>query len=254
MEDYASSSLLPSQVECLTCGTMSFTYEQFQCLALPIPELDGPNLGIEECFRAYLCREIVGSHQQQHQQWQGGGGRIDTSTLPPPMSPSCKWRCPKCNVPRHFSKKIDLLRLPDVLVVSLNRFHSSSDRSSRPKKVNDLIHFPLDHLDLSFTLPSPSSSKAGKPSYSSSATAANSSRLAAAAAASSSPSSSSSCIFDLFCVSNHIGSMSRGHYTASCRTLEGNWFAFNDCIVSPLRDALDVVSAEAYVLFYVRRS
>ena len=214
----------------MTCGTMSFTYEQFQCLALPIPDTANPLLGIEECFRAYLCREIVGS---QHIGGVFGGGGVGSNYLPPPMSPSCKWRCPKCKVPRHFSKKIDLLRLPDVLVVSLNRFHSSSDRSSRPKKVNDLIRFPLDRLDLSFTLPSSSSTEKSSTSSSSS--------------------SRSSSIFDLYCVSNHIGSMSRGHYTASCRTLDGNWFAFNDCIVSPMRDDTDVVSAEAYVLFYVRR-
>ena len=161
-----------TQVECLTCGTMSFTYEQFQCLALPIPDADDhPRLGIEECFRAYLCREIVGSHQIGAGSGGGGGGGGGMgnggSSLPPPMSPSCKWRCPKCKVPRHFSKKIDLLRLPDVLVVSLNRFHSSSDRSSRPKKVNDLIHFPTDRLDLSFTLPSPASSSSSSTSNSS---------------------------------------------------------------------------------------
>ena len=169
--------------------------------------------------------------------------------MPPPMSPSCKWRCPKCKVPRHFSKKIDLLRLPDVLVVSLNRFHSSSDRSSRPKKVNDLIHFPTDRLDLSFTLPSPASSS----SSTSSSGKSSSSRSSLSSSRSSPSSSSTSSVFDLYCVSNHIGSMSRGHYTASCRTFDGNWFAFNDCIVSPLRDAADVVSPEAYVLFYVRR-
>ena len=224
-------------MECLTCGTMSFTYEQFQCLALPIPDsvLNPDQLSIEECFRAYLCREIVGSYHQHGAAGFDHGHSPPSLPYPPPMSPSCKWRCPKCKVPRHFSKKIDLLRLPDVLVVSLNRFHSSSDRSSRPKKVNDLIQFPLDRLDLSFTRPSSPSS--GKASSSSSRSA----------------SSSSSCIFDLFCVSNHIGSMSRGHYTASCRTYGGKWFAFNDCIVTPIRDAVEVVSAEAYVLFYVRR-
>jgi len=221
-----------STVECLTCGTMSFTFEQFQCLALPIPESSTNHpVTVQECFTAYLCKEIVGSGGIPGE--DSSGPSLDGVSSSLSLSPSCKWRCPKCKVPRHFSKKIDLLRLPDVLVISLNRFHSSSDR---PKKVNDLVNFSLNGLDLSFTTPQPLSTSRRRPS------------------------TSKPLVYDLWCVSNHCGSLSRGHYTASCRSrcdgggdISGDsWFSFNDCIVSPLRD-FDVVSSEAYVLFYVRR-
>jgi ubiquitin C-terminal hydrolase len=95
-----------STVECLTCGTKSYTYEQFQCLTLPIPEtasLKGKFVvTIEECLVAYLSREIVGSHvASQHEE--------EEQPLQA-QSPSSKWRCPKCKVPRDFSKKIVSLK------------------------------------------------------------------------------------------------------------------------------------------------
>lgn len=37
------------------------------------------------------------------------------------------------------------------------------------------------------------------------------------------------CIYDLFGVSQHMGSLSGGHYTAVCKNgIDGNWYDFND--------------------------
>ena len=103
-----------STVECLTCGTKHLTEEPFQSLALPIIDQNGLKRSLAECFRAYLSREIIA----------------------PLMPPS--WVCSNCNAPRHFSKEIDLLRLPDVLVVSLNRFQWVG-QESLPEKILVMI-------------------------------------------------------------------------------------------------------------------
>ena len=56
-------------------------------------------------------------------------------------------------------------------------------------------------------------------------------------------------IYDLVGVVKHIGStIGSGHYIAFCK-LDGKWHEFNDKIVRPV-DAKDVVSKDAYVLFY----
>jgi hypothetical protein len=60
------------------------------------------------------------------------------------------------------------------------------------------------------------------------------------------------CIYDLYAVSNHGGTLSGGHYTAMCRVGEDAWYSFNDEAVTPVA-AWNVVSPAAYILFYARR-
>ena len=64
-------------------------------------------------------------------------------------------------------------------------------------------------------------------------------------------------VYDLFAVSEHIGGLRGGHYTAVARRLDGEggygpWYAYNDCSVNRV-DASRVVTPQAYVLFYQRR-
>ena len=70
-----------------------------------------------------------------------------------------------------------------------------------------------------------------------------------------SSSADSNASYDLYAVSNHFGSMAGGHYTAACRVglPDGReqWYNFNDTAVAKLSPA-GVVSACAYILFYVR--
>ena len=60
-------------------------------------------------------------------------------------------------------------------------------------------------------------------------------------------------IYDLYGVSNHSGSLSYGHYTAYCKGEDEQWYYFNDSMVDKINESY-VVSEEAYVLFYKRRS
>merc|ERR1711988_395063 len=47
--------------------------------------------------------------------------------------------------------------------------------------------------------------------------------------------------------------MNGGHYTAICKNFDDQeWYCFNDSIVSPAKED-DIVTPEAYVLFYRRR-
>ncbi|KUF95266.1 hypothetical protein AM588_10005547 [Phytophthora nicotianae] len=83
-----------------------------------------------------------------------------------------------------------------------------------------------------------------------------------------------SSVYDLYAVANHVGGLTRGHYTAYCRydadfpessalfkTNEESgdvqcpelWFRFDDEKVSEIA-AGDVVTDAAYVLFYKRRT
>ena len=59
-------------------------------------------------------------------------------------------------------------------------------------------------------------------------------------------------IYDLYCVVNHVGSLSSGHYYAFCKNMETNeWYNFDDDMLSKLKDE-EVISPAAYLLFYIR--
>jgi ubiquitin carboxyl-terminal hydrolase 31 len=61
--------------------------------------------------------------------------------------------------------------------------------------------------------------------------------------------------YDLYAVCNHHGDdLQGGHYTATCRNpTDGHWYSFDDIHTSKV-DEPDVVSADAYILFYQKQS
>lgn len=60
--------------------------------------------------------------------------------------------------------------------------------------------------------------------------------------------------YDLYAVCNHMGTMTRGHYTAFCRNpADGHWYVFDDNHVQSVSEE-QLVTAGAYLLFYVRQS
>ena len=62
---------------------------------------------------------------------------------------------------------------------------------------------------------------------------------------------SGECKYDLYAVSNHYGGLRSGHYTAVCKNpVVERWFKFDDHKVSEIKDEADIVSKNAYVLFY----
>ena len=90
-------------------------------------------------------------------------------------------------------------------------------------KINDNIDFPIEGLDLRTYVKGPTTNDAPP-------------------------------IYDLYGVSQHMGSMGGGHYTAMCKNfLDNNWYNFNDSYVSPEEDPRNAINGNAYVLFYARR-
>ncbi len=68
------------------------------------------------------------------------------------------------------------------------------------------------------------------------------------------PTEKDKCIYDLYGVVNHTGSVSFGHYTAYCKNYKtGEWYDFNDSMVTTMSKS-GIVSDAAYVLFYERRN
>jgi len=127
--------------------------------------------------------------------------------------------CDRCKVRRRMSKKLSIHRFPPLLVLHLKRF---SEGSRFRQKLSHLVKFPLNSLDLS-------------------------------PFASTQHHDNTPPIYDLYAVSNHIGSCYGGHYTAyCCNPSTRHWNNFNDSSVRTMSES-SVCTKEAYVLFYQLR-
>ncbi|CAH8498624.1 unnamed protein product [Heterobilharzia americana] len=112
----------------------------------------------------------------------------------------------------------DLWKLPDVLVVQLKRFRSHLRFHD---KIDTLLEFPLTGLDLT-------------------------SRVLE-------KNQDDKFIYDLVAVSNHMGYLGGGHYTAFALNAHVNrWYFFDDSSTREV-DPSKIVTSAAYVLVYVRR-
>ncbi|KAL7323542.1 hypothetical protein PS15p_211424 [Mucor circinelloides] len=149
---------------------------------------------------------------------------LDEFTKEEELSEEDLWYCPKCKKHQRATKKFDLWRMPEIMVVHLKRFsHSRTWRD----KIDALIDFPTSELDLTDRVLSIEDHTSVK----------EEDRL----------------IYDLYGVDNHYGGLGGGHYTSFAQNFEDkNWYNFDDSHVSKV-DVNDVKTTAAYLLFYRRR-
>jgi ubiquitin carboxyl-terminal hydrolase 4/11/15 len=133
------------------------------------------------------------------------------------LGPNDPWYCPTCKKLEQAYKKFQIWSAPEILVVHLKRFGFSSRFR---QKIDTFVDFPVEGLDMSsFMVRKPNSPM----------------------------------LYDLFAVSNHMGGMGGGHYTAYAKNyIDNNWYCFNDSSVSPTT-ANAIKTDSAYLLFYQRR-
>ncbi|GAA5864946.1 hypothetical protein JCM3774_003920 [Rhodotorula dairenensis] len=146
------------------------------------------------------------------------------------------WYCSQCKEHKQATKKVELWKVPDVLVFALKRF--SSSRYSRDK-IDDLVDFPvLEALDME---PFVEGDRVEK-------------RLAEQMTNAPHISEPDSLTYELYAVSNHFGGLGGGHYTAFAKNPEnGRWYDFDDSRVTEINPDR-VKSSAAYLLFYRRRT
>jgi ubiquitin carboxyl-terminal hydrolase 4/11/15 len=134
-----------------------------------------------------------------------------------------QWYCPRCEQFCCAEKKVDIWRMPEILVIQLKRYVSGQYQI---RKLDTTVDFP-DILDVREFV-------AG-------------------------PQHVDHLTYRLYAVSNHMGSMSGGHYTAHAVVQDPRadperpprWYSFNDSSVSPVSPRAWKGPA-AYLLFYER--
>ncbi|CAI0402306.1 unnamed protein product [Linum tenue] len=199
MDDtFAVSDFSYSTIRVNVCWSEQMIAKYGSWLLNPLQKVFNPMEGSEESVPLYKCLESFLKEE--------------------PLGPDDMWLvdCPDCKMPRQATKKLDLWRLPEILIVHLKRF--SYGRWFK-NKLETYVDFPIDELDLSSYL----SYDDGKHSKH----------------------------YVLYAISNHYGGMGGGHYTAFVDHGHGNWYEFDDQRVLPISKE-KIRSAAAYVLFYRR--
>ena len=128
------------------------------------------------------------------------------------------YKCPKCKQNIAANNKIELYKVPKILIIQLKRFENG-------QKIKTFIDFPIKNLDISSFISQSS------PYFE------NNSLIK----------------YDLFAVSNHYGELEYGHYDANCLNfMNDQWYNFSDKKVELIEDNNPdiIVTKDAYVLFY----
>lgn len=148
------------------------------------------------------------------------------------------WYCPRCKKHQQATKKFDIWKVPDILVVHLKRF--SNSRMLRDK-IDVLVDFPIEGLDLEGRVEEKVVA----------------SRLAEQGLEVASlgvDNNEEPMLYDLFAVDEHMGGLGGGHYRAYAKNAEDNkWYHFDDSRVDVTTPDASVTSY-AYLLFYRRRT
>ncbi|XP_051580072.1 ubiquitin carboxyl-terminal hydrolase 8-like [Myxocyprinus asiaticus] len=175
-----------STVQCMSCQHKSRTFETFMYLTLEMTS--SSKCSLQDCLKLFSKEER--------------------------LTDSNRFYCRHCKTHRDAIKKMQIWKVPPILLVHLKRF--KYDGRWR-EKLQTLVDFPLDNLDLSQYVIGP---KHNLKKY------------------------------NLYAVSNHYGGMDGGHYTAYCKNpLKQRWYKFDDHEVSDI-SASSVRTAAAYIFFY----
>ncbi|ORX84786.1 cysteine proteinase [Basidiobolus meristosporus CBS 931.73] len=178
-----------STVTCTRCHKLSVSYEPFMYLTLPVSPSRTllKTITLEQCFKEFTKEEQLGEDN--------------------------RWFCANCQEYQQATKRIELWRLPEILIIHLKRFCHAA---SRQTKVDMLVDFPLDGVDLNPWLTK----------------------------------SSGNMTYTLYATVNHFGCMESGHYTAFASNESTKcWFEFNDAHIRKI-DPISLVDPSAYMLFY----
>eukprot|EP00940_MAST-03C_sp_MAST-3C-sp2_P000387 g387.t1 len=221
---------LRSELTCSVCQRTSVRFDPFWDLSLPIPSSCTKNsvagslrrlardgkCDLYDCLRAYVKAETLDDSEAPH--------------------------CTKCGKSCRATKRMTIFRLPQVLVLHIKRFSEvRRGRFGRRQKLNVNIACPIVDLDMR--------------SFCASSSEANDSNSDNKKSVGTFNDGSTPYKYDLVAVSNHIGSIRGGHYTADCFNSEKRaWYHFDDARVSRISEKSGKINERtAYILFYTRR-
>ena len=125
------------------------------------------------------------------------------------------WFNEETNLKENVIKKFRIWSLPKIMIIDFKRFTNNLDKNKK------YISFPINDLDMRKYIDG----------Y-----------------------NSSNYIYDLFGICNHLGGTKGGHYNAYVKNLNNKWYLYDDTDVLEMKDINDLVTHNAYCLFYRKKT
>ncbi len=172
-------------MKCLTCEKESANFEVFMDLTLPI--VKKTNCSLSDCLSLFL--------------------------EPEQLNEDSNWFCPVCKQLKKAAKKIEIWKLPKLLIIHLKRFRNHVNLTD---KIETMVDYPLENLSFeNFAINKPTKN------------------------------------YHLYAISIHKGNLEGGHYISFCHhSLLKKWFKFDDTVIEEIQDASTLKTSDAYILFY----
>jgi ubiquitin carboxyl-terminal hydrolase 8 len=186
------TGLFCSKVRCNNCNNCNITFEPFNILEVQLTDKNGNFLQyLDECLQNFSTGETV------------------------------TYKCDACKIDGTATKEITIFDAPPRLIIQLKRFNSPGNMRIMGSKINNLIKFPLENLNVTNIS---TDIKQIKDTY------------------------------NLYATVNHSGNLGGGHYVSNCKNiLDGKWYHFNDDSINYIDDANEIIDASAYILFYEKQ-
>lgn len=213
-----------SSLECPKCGLKKYEFdESMNILSLSIPidpqimnklvkfETKNDKINIENINKLKKILNTISNANYSLDDLLTHFSNIEV------LDDNNKWNCDNCKENVNAKRETKIYMPPKILVIHIKRFvHMKVHDTTIRKKSNNLIKFPLilsitNYCDHKETLCNN---------------------------------------YNLFAISNHIGSIDNGHYFAYVKSLENNkWYSLNDTHISEITEE-KLVTETAYILFY----
>ncbi|XP_054279647.1 ubiquitin carboxyl-terminal hydrolase 32-like [Macrosteles quadrilineatus] len=174
-----------------------------------------------------------------------------------------KYYCSKCKEHQLASKKLEIWRLPPILIVHLKRFQYVNGKWVKSQKV---VKFPFENFEPTTYLASIPRETVIR--HKASLDQKSSDDKSKATTSESSVESEMNPLqdfhqhllseeadpfdlrYNLYAITSHSGILGGGHYVAYAQNPNGKWYCYND---SSCKEVVDLDTSSAYMLFYERK-
>jgi len=179
------------RLKCLNCKEITHNFPPFMYTCLPIKN---PMKTIYDCFEDHCSVEQLDQENS--------------------------WECDKCKTKSRAYKKTAYWKLPQILIITLNRFqvHSAKNNFHYHVKNEEYIDYPITNLDLSDYVTCPIEKQKAH--------------------------------YNLYAICCHVGSTNYGHYYSFTQNGNGRWYRINDDSMNVVKDLRELITEDAYILFY----
>jgi len=229
-------NVVSSTLQCPDCNYHTYNFDPSIILTIPIPnerKVDMTKIEAQLEKLKYLPEERIEQirrhlimsqcNNQTFKLEECFANLVHTEQL----DDTNKWFCSYCNDKVNAYKKLSIWIPPKIMIIQIKRFiQSFTPMGYSANKLNNTIEYPIYDFDLTPYMSS-CSKKLGE--------------------------KTNNFTYDLIGVSNHIGNLNGGHYFSYVKSLtDGNWYCTDDDSVTLMSEE-DVVSSNAYILFYKQR-